>query len=243
MEFASLWQWFIVVAVCCYLVGNFNSAITISKLKKQDIRNMGSGNPGTMNMSRNFGLKIGVLVFVLDALKGVIPVLTVKLIFAKSFDNALIGQPIVVFGEALAGLFVVLGHVFPAFYKFKGGKGIASTIGALLVINAWFSLISLVLALIFIFATKMGAVGSFIATTPTVIATVIRLYLDYATYPLSTCFILTCVLLFLIIVTTWFAHRVNIKKLFSLDEHETNWLQMIKNVSFKNKLKKRNNAK
>ena len=65
----------IVVALLSYLAGNFNSAIAISKLKKNDIRKLGSGNPGTMNMFRNFGKGIGLLTLGLDALKGIIPCL------------------------------------------------------------------------------------------------------------------------------------------------------------------------
>ncbi|MBQ0099727.1 MAG: glycerol-3-phosphate acyltransferase, partial [Firmicutes bacterium] len=61
-----------VFALCSYFFGNLNWAIIISKNKKSDIRNLGSGNPGTLNMGRNFGLKVGLLVFFLDVLKGVI---------------------------------------------------------------------------------------------------------------------------------------------------------------------------
>lgn len=244
MTFSDIWWRFLIVFVACYLAGNFNSAITISKIKSKDIRKMGSGNPGTMNMSRNFGLKIGILVFVLDVLKGVIPTLTVKLLFLNLHAKSMVGEPITICAESLAGLSVVLGHVFPMFYGFKGGKGIASTIGALLVINWQFSLISLVLALIFIFATKMGAVGSFIATTPTVIATLIKLYYDYFVISnVSGYFIFASMLLFLFIFVTWLAHRRNIKQLLSCEEHDTNWLQMIKNIKFKSKLKKRDIAK
>ncbi|MDE5943724.1 MAG: glycerol-3-phosphate acyltransferase [Clostridia bacterium] len=62
-DFAENWYWFLVAAIVCYLVGCFNFAVIISKIKKKDIRGVGSGNPGTMNMTRSFGLKIGVINF------------------------------------------------------------------------------------------------------------------------------------------------------------------------------------
>ncbi len=238
-----MWWKFLIVAVFSYLFGNFNSAITISRLKKQDIRGIGSGNPGTMNMSRNFGLKIGLLVFVLDVLKGVIPTLTAKLVFVALYGETFSGQPIGVAAELVAGFFVVFGHVFPAAYRFKGGKGIASTIGVLAVCNFRFSLISCACALAFIFITRMGAVGSFIATAPTAIASCVRLYYDYYVVEIQSgintgYYVMSCVLLFAIIALTWIAHRENIKRLLSCEEHDTNWLQMLKDLILKKKIKK-----
>lgn len=243
----KMWWRFLLTAVFAYLVGNFNSAITISKLKKKDIRNMGSGNPGTMNMSRNFGLKIGLLVFVLDVLKGVVPTLIARIAFQRTgydFD----GQPVYVFAEYFTGFFVVLGHVFPVFYKLKGGKGIASAIGVLLVCNFPLTLILGLLALGFIFITRMGSMGSFLATAPSAVIMSVMLYFDYylplssrgvsvGYYVLANCFIIA------IIALTWFAHRENIKRLMFLEEHDTAWLQMIKNARFKSKLKKQKSGK
>ena len=72
MTLGMLWWQFLLLAIGSYLMGNINFAIIISKLKKKDIRTLGSGNPGTLNMSRNFGLKIGLLTLVLDIFKGAI---------------------------------------------------------------------------------------------------------------------------------------------------------------------------
>ena len=73
VSFNMLWWQFLLLAIGSYLMGNINFAIIISKLKKSDIRKLGSGNPGTLNMSRNFGLGIGVLTLVLDIVKGALP--------------------------------------------------------------------------------------------------------------------------------------------------------------------------
>ena len=78
----------VIFAVFSYFIGNINWAIFISKLKKTDIRTMGSGNPGTLNMSRNFGLKLGLLTFFLDILKGAIPTLVAFFFFKnKTFTD------------------------------------------------------------------------------------------------------------------------------------------------------------
>jgi glycerol-3-phosphate acyltransferase PlsY len=103
-----------------YFIGNISFAIIISKKKNGDITKVGSGNPGTMNMLRTYGFKLGFLTLVLDTLKGAIPSLIGLLIFGKV-------------GLYTAGLSAILGHIFPVVRKFKGGKGIACTLGVFLV--------------------------------------------------------------------------------------------------------------
>lgn len=241
MQLDRLWWQFAIVIVCSYLFGNINSAIIISKIKKRDIREIGSGNPGTMNMSRVFGMKIGLLVFVLDLLKGVIPTVIARVVFAQT--NPIDGQPVWAAAELCAAFFVVMGHVFPVFYGFKGGKGIASSIGALVVVEWKFTLIFCACALAFIFITKIGSMGSFVATAPSAAAAAIRLYFDYgASGAVSGYYVIANVLLFALIFLTWFAHRVNIVKLLSGEEHDTNWWQMIKDSVIKLKYG-RNKAK
>lgn len=120
------WYWFLLMAVVCYSIGCFNFAVLIAKLKHKNVRKIGSGNPGTMNMSREFGLKIGLLNFLLDAFKGGIPAMVSYFIF-RGYVFA--GTNVVVSDVTryFCGLFVVIGHIFPVTMKFKGGKGIAST--------------------------------------------------------------------------------------------------------------------
>ena len=110
MRLAMLWWQFLLLAVGSYLMGNINFAIIISKLKKKDIRTLGSGNPGTLNMSRNFGLKIGVLTLVLDILKGVIPTLVGFLLYK---DTYFVGTTLSIeqVAKVGCGFFAVLGHV------------------------------------------------------------------------------------------------------------------------------------
>ena len=226
----------IILTVCSYLFGNVNWAIIISKLKKTDIRKMGSGNPGTLNMSRNLGLGLGLLTFFLDIMKGVIPTLVAFLMLK---DRCFEGTDFVVsdFAIYLCGFCVVMGHIYPAFFKFKGGKGIASTIGVFLVCeisHGWewsvVIIMALVAALVFIYLTEFGAMGSFIAITPPAIGSAIRLYFLYGAATNATVItfhVLANMLIFAICLFTWFAHRGNIERMLAGDEHPTSIKEMV----------------
>lgn len=226
----------ILFALGSYFFGNVNWAIIISRSKNKDIRQMGSGNPGTLNMSRNLGLKFGLLTFFLDIMKGVIPTLTSYFIFRGKYFERTIFE-ISDFAIYLCGLCVVLGHIYPVFFKFKGGKGIASTIGVFLVCESvagweWTVIIimALVAALVFIYLTEFGAMGSFIAITPPAIASCIRLFVKYGGVKDSatlTFYVLTSMLLFAICLFTWFAHRRNIERMLAGDEHPTSIKEMV----------------
>lgn len=242
VSFAMLWWEFLLLAIGSYLIGNVNFAVIISKLKKQDIRKIGSGNPGTLNMSRNFGLKIGVLTLVLDIVKGALPTFIGSIIYKDMyFINTTL--PISQVTMVGCGFFAVLGHIFPVFMKFKGGKGIATTIGVFAVCNPLVAVISGVLAITFILITEIGAMGSFIATTPGAIYACYMVYENYIKSQTVTLYnsilaIITNLFIVSIIVLTWYAHRKNIERMLTGEEHPTNWLQMIKEAKIKSKNKK-----
>ncbi|MSU02295.1 glycerol-3-phosphate 1-O-acyltransferase PlsY [Tissierella pigra] len=134
-----------------YLIGCFSSAYFLGKVSKNiDIRNYGSGNAGATNALRVLGKKMGVLTFVLDILKGIVAVLLGK---------ALLGFN----GSLLASFFVVLGHNFPIFLKFKGGKGVATSFGVLLILSWKVGLLCLLGAAIVILFTRYVSLGSITA--------------------------------------------------------------------------------
>ena len=219
------------------MIGNINWALIISKLKKTDIRKLGSGNPGTLNMSRNLGLKIGLLTFFLDIMKGAVPTLVAYFVLRnRSFISAkeFIVSDLAIY---LCGLCAVLGHIYPVVLKFKGGKGIASTIGVFLVCESvhgwgWFAvvLMALVAALVFIYFTEFGAMGSFIAITPPAIGGSIRLFLTYGNIQSISCItyhVITNMIILAICLFTWFAHRKNIERMLAGDEHPTSIKEMV----------------
>lgn len=242
MYFKDLWWSFALLCIASYLVGNVNFAILISKLKNRDITKEGSGNPGTMNMSRTFGLKIGLLTLVLDVLKGVMPSLFARIVFSEMYfgDSTL---EVGITAQYLAGFFTVIGHVFPLLNNFKGGKGIATTIGVFLVAEPYVTLIFAIIALLYILITAMGSMGSFIATAPPAIASLIDIYvLGFMNEPTfeygMVFFIITDLLVLATILLTWYTHRKNIKRLVSGEEHETGWLDMIYEMRLKKVRKK-----
>ena len=117
-------------AVPAYILGGINGAIITSILiYRKDIRKFGSGNPGLTNFYRVFGKGGAVLVVAVDTAKTVAPVIFGGWLFKHFYDMAL-------FGQAFAGFFVVLGHCFPVFYEFKGGKGVMA-LGVIFIILDW----------------------------------------------------------------------------------------------------------
>lgn len=241
MSFFSIWYYFALLIAGSYLLGSVNNAIILTGIMGKDIRKMGSGNPGTMNVSRSLGIKVALLVLVLDILKGVIPTLVATLVFSDEvFEGSTL--PISVMAKYMAGFFAVSGHIFPCYYHFKGGKGIATTIGTFLVSNPIVTLIFAVVALAFILITRIGSMGSFLATTPSAIWASMTVYRDYLSdepVPEYKLIYLIFVNIFIIgtVVLTWVAHRQNIKRLLEGEEHPTEWLQMIKDLSLKKKVK------
>ena len=134
----------LITAVPAYLLGSVNGAITASKVfYRKDIRDFGSGNPGLTNFYRTFGKSGFLLVVFIDVIKTITPVMLGGWLFATYTDMLLteVGPlyrilDLAFFGQVLAGFFVMLGHCFPLFYKFKGGKGIMA-IGAIVVVVNW----------------------------------------------------------------------------------------------------------
>ena len=141
----------IITAVCSYLIAGINPAIIMSNLiYKQDIRELGSGNPGFTNFKRSFGSRYAWFVFALDLLKAALPELIAGFAFSSMFGNWQTGV-------AYAGIFAVLGHAFPPFYHFKGGKGVSVSIATIFLIDWRAGLIAAaVLALLLLTARYMS---------------------------------------------------------------------------------------
>ena len=131
----------IVMAVIAYLIGSINFSVIISKrVAGFDVREKGSGNAGTTNMLRSVGKGAAAVTLLCDVLKGIVAIVIAIALgnIFQSADKALLVQ--------IAGIAVVLGHTFPIFFGFKGGKGVATSLGILLVSNWQIGLICLVFA-------------------------------------------------------------------------------------------------
>lgn len=207
----------IITIIVCYILGSINNALIISKLKKSDIRECGSGNPGAMNMFRNYGFGIGLLTMVLDAVKGAAAcVIGWFLVGGFSFTGTALGKYI-------GAISVIVGHIFPIFLKFKGGKGIASSIGICFVLSPVAAAISLAAGFVFILITKMGAVTSFIITA---------IPLAYDAYLLSTADFYGnlpyLIIIFAMFALTLWAHRTNLMRLFTGTENKTDLFKKLR---------------
>lgn len=146
---------YIIVAIIAYLIGSVNFSIIISKkIAGFDVREKGSGNAGTTNMLRSVGKKAALITLVCDILKGVVSIGIAIIIgnIAKNLDKELLLQ--------IAGIAVIIGHTFPVFFGFKGGKGVATSLGVLLMSNWQIGLICLVFAIVLMVLTRMVSLGS-----------------------------------------------------------------------------------
>ena len=146
---------YILTAIIAYAIGSINFSVLISrKMAGFDVREKGSGNAGTTNMLRAIGVKAAIITLICDIFKGIIAVLVAFWIgsMTQTADKALLIQ--------IAGILVVVGHTFPIFFEFRGGKGIATALGVLLVTNWKIGLICLIFAVILIAITMMVSVGS-----------------------------------------------------------------------------------
>lgn len=227
LYFSQSWYWFLLMAVVCYLLGCVNFAMIIARTKHKDAHKIGSGNPGTMNMSREFGLKVGLVNFLLDVSKGGIPALISYFVFR---DYVFAGTDVVVSDVTryLCGVFVIIGHIWPVTMRFRGGKGIASTLGlfwfALGCEQGWFAAVAflwLVCVLTFIAVTEWGSMGSLLGVTGFSLWQGIIFYLRYAPELMNVWVIVLFMLLLLLNFLTWFAHRKNLVRLFAGEEHRT----------------------
>ena len=118
-------------AIVSYLIGSVNFSILLSKmLSGKDIRESGSGNAGATNMLRTYGKKMGVITLLLDVLKGIVVILLSR--FVKNIAGTDEIYPVISY---IAGVCVILGHNFPLYFGFKGGKGVATSLGVVLMLD------------------------------------------------------------------------------------------------------------
>ncbi len=201
---------YILIAVIAYLIGSVNFSVILSKkIAGFDVRERGSGNAGSTNMLRSVGKGAAALTLICDILKGVISIgLAILLGNIFNVDNkALLVQ--------IAGLLVVIGHTFPVFFGFKGGKGVATSLGVLLMSNWQIGLICLVFALILMILTRMVSLGSISAA---ILFPVLTLFINtnYIVQEGSGYLIYSILLAVLVV----FNHRENVKRLLNGTENK-----------------------
>ena len=205
----------IAVAILSYLLGSLNFGVILSKgIEKDDVREHGSGNAGTTNMLRNYGKKLAIFTILGDMIKVAVAIGLSFLIVKLTNVYDLISEANVdadMLIKSFSGFFCVLGHIFPCFFKFKGGKGVATAGGMVFIVDWKIALILLTIFIIIVAVTKYVSLGSIIIA----LLYPILIYLFYKS------FVLTLIaLIFTLIVIV--AHRSNIKKLINHSENKIN---------------------
>ena len=200
----------VVMAIIAYLIGSINFSVIFSKkFAGFDVREKGSGNAGSTNMLRSVGKGAAVLTLLCDILKGVVAILIAIGIgnLVKDADKGLLVQ--------IAGVAVVLGHTFPIFFGFKGGKGVATSLGILLMTNWQIGLICLVFALVLMVLTQMVSLGSCAAA---VLFPVLTLFIKehYIVAEGGNYFIYSVILAVIVL----YNHRSNIKRMLNGTENK-----------------------
>ncbi|MBP3372272.1 MAG: glycerol-3-phosphate 1-O-acyltransferase PlsY [Clostridia bacterium] len=195
---------YVICALFGYLLGGFSTAITLSVFfENEDIRTVGSGNAGATNMLRNYGWKAGLLTFGCDVLKG--------------FVSTWVG--LWAFGETAAvicGVCAVIGHIFPIYYGFKGGKGISASVGMMLMLAPVPMLVVVVLMGILVYATKIVSIGSIVGNILMLIA-----IWAFRSHDLVLCIGAT-----IVVLLNLYSHRENIVRLFKRSENKMNWKEL-----------------
>ena len=200
---------YIIMAIIAYAIGSVNFSVIFSrKFAGFDVREKGSGNAGTTNLLRFAGKKAAAITLVCDILKGVISIIIAIVIgnIVKDIDKALLVQ--------IAGLCVVIGHTFPIFFEFRGGKGVATSLGILLMTNWQIGLICLVFALILIIFTRMVSAG---AVTASILFPVLTLFIGKEFFIVEGNYLIFSIALAAIVV---FNHRSNIKRILEGNENK-----------------------
>ena len=186
----------LIVGIICYLIGSIPFGFILTKIfLKKDIRDIGSGNIGATNALRTGNKTIGYATLFFDIVKAVIPIIYIKLNFMELLY--------------IASLCIFLGHVFPIWLKFKGGKGVATYVGILFALNIYFGLVFIVSWFITFALFKFSSLSSLVASISIPIYLLILSKFDHVFF-----FTIMFVLVF-------FTHRENIKRLKNKEESKT----------------------
>ena len=201
----DVFKWVFAVAIG-YCLGNFQTGIMIGKLfGNVDIRHMGSNNAGTTNVLRTLGWKPSLLTFLGDAVKGLI---------GSMIGYLLCGT----YGAYAGGIAVIIGHNWPAFYGFHGGKGIATSFGVILFVHPWVALILLGSQIVIVAMTKYMSIASMFCA---MLFGFIVMFLRWGDW-IEIC------MAFMVGVLAIYSHQANIKRLLSGTENKLDFAKINK---------------
>ena len=214
--------YYIIMGIIAYLIGSVNFSVLISKkVAGFDLREKGSGNAGTTNMLRTVGKGAALVTLILDILKGVVAIWAaigygnlVAWLAKLEIDKSILVQ--------IAGILVIIGHTYPIYFGFKGGKGVATSLGILLTTNYQIGLICLVFAIILMALTQMVSVGSIAAA---ILYPVLILFLPADNFIIPGKYLLYGIIIAVIVI---FNHRSNVKRLLNGTENKISFKKLEK---------------
>ena len=192
---------YVIFGIIAYLLGSIPTGLIVGKIGyKKDIRNFGSGNLGATNTFRVLGIKAGIIVTLVDILKGTLAAVLPVLFAAEDV------YPLAV------GVLAVIGHMFPVFAKFKGGKAVATSSGVILGVNPLLFVIMISTFLLILYLSKYVSLASMLTGIVTIIVTIIQRELGL--------FIVTSILTIFVI----YRHTANIKRILNKTEPKIKWM-------------------
>ncbi len=197
-----------------YGCGLFQTAYIYGRTQGVDIRSLGSGNAGTTNVLRNFGRRAGIYVFAGDLAKSMAALLIVWLIFRGRYPDS------VRLLMTYAGLGAIVGHCFPFYMQFRGGKGIACTAGLIIGFSPILAIIGVVVFFGLLALTHYVSLCSLMLTLSFFLGTVVMGQMGVWNMPPAALYEMYLVV-FMIMALTWFQHRTNIKRLLAGTETRT----------------------
>ena len=212
----------IVIRILCvvigYAFGLFQTAYILGRVNGIDIREHGSGNSGTTNMMRTLGTKAGLITLLGDVLKVIVAIIVTKLIFKNMAPDML---PLL---KVYTGFGAILGHNYPFYLGFKGGKGIAATAGMILSFDPWIVLCEVLLFFPTFFITHYVSLGSILINIGLVVEVIVLGQMGYLSshYGMNSIYLVELyIVVFLLATLAIYKHRENIKRLLSGTERKT----------------------
>ncbi len=213
----------LIVIIISYLLGSINFSIIITKKSKlkSDIRTIGSGNAGFTNVLRSVGKKQAIFTMVGDFLKCIVAILLSKMIFSLSFLFKTQSFEMLQYIAYLSGIFCFLGHIYPCFFQFKGGKGVLTACAMIVMTDFRVFIISISAFLICLCISKIISLSSIIAATSYFLSTFVLTYMiDYKIYNKTSLkyVILISLVSLLISFMIIYLHKPNIKRILNGEE-------------------------
>lgn len=209
----------ILLIIASYLLGSIPGGYLLTKfVKNEDIRSYGSKSTGATNTTRVLGIGFGILAGVIDVLKGMIVPAVLMIFNLTSYSEIIIANKVVNI-LPFYGIFAVIGHIYPIYLNFKGGKAVATSFGVALLFSPFLALIGIITFIIIFLITKYVSLGSILGSTIILIGTFIFYLLEIPLFGRPILELEVLITYFILVSIIWLRHIPNIKRLLNKTEN------------------------